>query len=197
MRLTLLHSTARVRLLTASAAAIGALGCATARAQTAPSMSATAFTNDFSEMAKLKSLASQGKGKIGVLLPETTTSARYTSFDEPYLKRRSPRRACRPTTYIITNAQGSESTELTQAQSAITQGATVLLMDPISSGVGASIEILRQVARRAGHRLRSPDARRRSRLLRELQQCRGRQADRPGHGRMHDRLERRRARRSW
>ena len=42
--------------------------------------------------------------------------------------------------YIITNAQGSESTELTQAQSAISQGATVLLMDPISSGVGASIE---------------------------------------------------------
>lgn len=37
-------------------------------------------------MAKLKTLASQGKGKIGVLLPETTTSARYTSLDEPYLK---------------------------------------------------------------------------------------------------------------
>jgi D-xylose transport system substrate-binding protein len=42
--------------------------------------------------------------------------------------------------YIITNAQGSESTELTQAQSAISQGATVLVVDPISSGVGASIE---------------------------------------------------------
>jgi len=58
-----------------------------ATAQTpAPTVSAGAFTSDFSEMAKLKTLASQGKGKIGVLLPETTTSARYTSLDEPYLK---------------------------------------------------------------------------------------------------------------
>ncbi len=140
MRLTLLHSTARVRLLTASAAAIGALGCATARAQTAPSMSATAFTNDVSEMAKLKTLASQSKGKIGVLLPETTTSARYTSFDEPYLKEAFAKAGVPADDVIFTNAQGSESTELTQAQSAITQGARVLLMDPISSGVGASIE---------------------------------------------------------
>ena len=42
--------------------------------------------------------------------------------------------------FIITNAQGSEATELTEAQSDISQGATVLLMDPISSGVGAAIE---------------------------------------------------------
>src|SRR5690606_41224465 len=41
---------------------------------------------------------------------------------------------------IISNAQGSESTQLTQAQAAITQGATVLVLDPISSGVGAAIE---------------------------------------------------------
>ena len=67
MRFTLLHSTARLRLPAVSAAAIGALGCATALAQAAPSISATAFTNDVSEMAKLKSLVSQSKGKIGVL----------------------------------------------------------------------------------------------------------------------------------
>src|SRR4029077_6291984 len=42
--------------------------------------------------------------------------------------------------FIISNAGGSEQTELTQAQSAISQGATVLIVDPISSGVGASIE---------------------------------------------------------
>ncbi len=140
MRFTLLHSTARLRLPAVSAAAIGALGCATALAQAAPSISATAFTNDVSEMAKLKTLASQSKGKIGVLLPETTTSARYTSFDEPYLKEAFAKAGVPADDVIFTNAQGSESTELTQAQSAITQGARVLLMDPISSGVGASIE---------------------------------------------------------
>src|SRR5204863_7621379 len=42
--------------------------------------------------------------------------------------------------FIISNAGGSEATQLTQAQSAITQGATVLVLDPISSGVGATIE---------------------------------------------------------
>jgi D-xylose transport system substrate-binding protein len=41
--------------------------------------------------------------------------------------------------YTITNAQGSESTQLTQL-GAISQGATVLVVDPISSGVRASIE---------------------------------------------------------
>ena len=37
-------------------------------------------------MAQLKSLAAEGKGLVGVLLPDTTTSARYVSFDAPYLK---------------------------------------------------------------------------------------------------------------
>jgi len=103
-------------------------------------LSAGSFTADFSAMSQLKALAAKGKGKIGVLLPETTTSARYTSFDAPYLKRAFEAAGLSPDQYIITNAQGSESTELTQAQSDISQGATVLLMDPISSGVGASIE---------------------------------------------------------
>ena len=131
----------RAGLLACSAAAIGALGCAAfAKDAAAPPLSAGAFTSDFSAMAKLKALASQGKGKIGVLLPETTTSARYTSFDAPYLKEAFQKAGLPSDDLIMTNAQGSEATELTQAQSAITQGAKVLLMDPISSGVGASIE---------------------------------------------------------
>jgi D-xylose transport system substrate-binding protein len=103
-------------------------------------LTATSFTADFSAMAQLKDLAAKVKGKIAVLLPETTTSARYTSFDEPYLRKAFESAGLSGGQYIITNAQGSESTELTQAQSAISQGATVLIVDPISSGVGASIE---------------------------------------------------------
>jgi D-xylose transport system substrate-binding protein len=103
-------------------------------------LTATSFTADFSAMALLKDVASKVKGKIAVLLPETTTSARYTSFDEPYLRKAFEAAGLPASHYIITNAQGSESTELTQAQSAIAQGATVLVVDPISSGVGASIE---------------------------------------------------------
>jgi D-xylose transport system substrate-binding protein len=109
-------------------------------AQNAPTISASSFTADFSALSALQPLVGQGKGKIGVLLPETTTSARYTSFDAPYLQKAFAAAGLNTDQYIITNAQGSESTELTQAQSDISQGASVLLMDPISSGVGASIE---------------------------------------------------------
>jgi D-xylose transport system substrate-binding protein len=100
----------------------------------------TSFTSDFSVMEQLKSLAGQGKGKVGILLPETTTSARYTSFDAPYLKEAFQKAGMADSDVIITNAQGSTATQQTQAESAITNGATVLLVDPIDSGVGASIE---------------------------------------------------------
>lgn len=106
----------------------------------AADLTADSFSADFSAMAQLKDLAAKGKGKIAVLLPETTTSARYTSFDEPYLKKAFMDAGISADDLIISNAQGSEANELTQAQSAISQGATVLVMDPISSGVGASIE---------------------------------------------------------
>ncbi|MFC2968420.1 sugar ABC transporter substrate-binding protein [Acidimangrovimonas pyrenivorans] len=124
------------RLLTTAAVALG-LGAGVAAAQ---GLTATSFSADFSAMAQLKAVAAKGQGKIGILLPETTTSARYTSFDAPYLKQAFKAAGLSPDQFIITNAQGSESSELTQAQSDISQGATVLVMDPISSGVGASIE---------------------------------------------------------
>ena len=38
-------------------------------------------------MATLKSVAKAGKGKVAVILPDTVSSARYTEFDAPYLKR--------------------------------------------------------------------------------------------------------------
>ncbi|HET9027825.1 MAG TPA: substrate-binding domain-containing protein [Trueperaceae bacterium] len=109
-------------------------------AQDASSISVSSFTSDFSAMKLLTDLASKGTGKIGVLLPETTTSARYTAFDAPFLKQAFQAAGVPDSDVILTNAQGSEATQLTQAQAAITQGATVLLVDPISSGVGASIE---------------------------------------------------------
>jgi D-xylose transport system substrate-binding protein len=129
----------RLRLAGSAAIAAVVIGLAPG-AQAQDSLTAGSFTADFSAMSQLQPLASQVKGKIAVLLPETTTSARYTSFDAPYLEKAFQAAGLTADQYIITNAQGSESTELTQAQSAIAQGATVLVMDPISSGVGASIE---------------------------------------------------------
>jgi D-xylose transport system substrate-binding protein len=113
----------------------------TTSGSTAPTnISATSFTSDFSVMASLKSLASQGHGMIGVLLPDTASSARYVSFDAPYLKTAFETAGLTSSQYKIDNAQGSDATELTQAQADITAGASVLLMDGLDSGVGSSIE---------------------------------------------------------
>src|SRR5438477_6448099 len=102
------------------------------------SISVTAFTSDFSAMNQLRGLASQGKGLVGVLLPDTTTSARYVSFDAPYLTKAFQTAGF--TQFKIDNAQGSASTMQTQAEADITSGASVLLVDPLDSGSGAAIE---------------------------------------------------------
>jgi D-xylose transport system substrate-binding protein len=56
-----------------------------------PSVSAGSFTTGFSMMRRLKALSQLGTGKIGVLLPDTTTSPRYTEFDAPHLAARCSR----------------------------------------------------------------------------------------------------------
>ncbi|MDQ1492131.1 MAG: D-xylose transport system substrate-binding protein, partial [Actinomycetota bacterium] len=94
----------------------------------------------FSALAGLKDLAAQGKGMVGVLLPDTTTSARYVSFDAPYLTQAFEAAGLSPSQYRIDNAQGSASTMQTQAEALITAGATVLLVDALDSGSGAAIE---------------------------------------------------------
>ncbi len=106
----------------------------------AATVSATAFTSDFSAMSQLKALASQGKGKIGVLLPDTTTSARYEQFDRPYLTKAFQAAGLGASDFKIDNAQGSASTMQTQAEADITEGASVLLVDALDSGSGAAIE---------------------------------------------------------
>jgi D-xylose transport system substrate-binding protein len=116
-------------LLAYLAMALAASTGGTLAADDSSSLAVSSFTADFSAMESLKDLAAKGKGKIGILLPETTTSARYTSFDAPYLKEAFAKAGLSSDQFIITNAQGSESTQLTQAQSDISQGASVLLID--------------------------------------------------------------------
>jgi D-xylose transport system substrate-binding protein len=103
-----------------------------------PNVDASAFTADFSVMKQLKGLAAQGKGKVGVLLPDTTTSARYVTYDAPYLTQAF--KAAGFNDFKIDNAQGSASTMQQQAEADITEGASVLLIDPLDPGSGAAIE---------------------------------------------------------
>jgi D-xylose transport system substrate-binding protein len=104
------------------------------------SISPDDFTTDFSAMAKLEDVARQGKGKIAVLLPDTQSSARYVSFDAPYLTRAFEAAGLSKSDFSVQNAQGSSSTMQTQADAAITNGASVLVVDALDSGSGAAIE---------------------------------------------------------
>jgi D-xylose transport system substrate-binding protein len=106
----------------------------------APAISAESFTNDFSSMAALKSLGASGKGKVAAILPDTTSSTRYVEFDQPDIKKALLAAGVPASDIIIQNAQGSDSTFLTDAQTDITNGASIILSDPEDSGTGASVE---------------------------------------------------------
>ena len=105
-----------------------------------PQLSVSSFNNSFSAMATLKPLVSRGKGNVAVILPDTVTSTRYVEFDAPYLKEALSKAGLSASQYTVQNALGSDATEFSDAQTAITKGASVLIMDPLDSGVGAHIE---------------------------------------------------------
>src|SRR5438034_11276528 len=107
-------------------------------------LSISSFTADFSDMAKLADLTKAGKGMVGVILPDTTSSARYVAFDQPYLTQAFQKAGYTSAQFKIDNAQGQESQQLSIAQADITAGATVLIMDPLNSSVGWPIQAYAQ-----------------------------------------------------
>jgi D-xylose transport system substrate-binding protein len=105
-----------------------------------PKLSFTSFNLTFSAMKELKPLASKGKGNVAVILPDTVSSTRYVEFDAPYLKKSMQLAGLSSSQIVVQNALGSDATEYSDAQADITKGASVLIMDPLDSGVGARIE---------------------------------------------------------
>jgi D-xylose transport system substrate-binding protein len=95
-------------------------------------------------MPKLSDLVKAGSGKVGVLLPDTTTSGRYQAYDLPYLTKALQQAGYSSSQYTIDNAQGLAATELSQAQALVTAGASVLIMDPLDSSTGSQIQAYAQ-----------------------------------------------------
>ena len=131
--------------LAAAAASCGSSSSSSSSASSSgggavPSVDVTKFTADYAVMKTLQGLAAQGKGKIGVLLPDTTTSTRYVQYDAPNLTKAFEAAGLSSSDFKIDNAQGSAATMQQQAEADITDGASVLLIDPIDSGSGAAIE---------------------------------------------------------
>ena len=75
-----------------------------------------------------------------MLLPDTTTSTRYVQYDAPFLKQAFEAAGLSPSDFKIDNAQGSAATMQQQAEADITEGASVLLIDPLDPVSGAAIE---------------------------------------------------------
>ncbi|HET9051859.1 MAG TPA: substrate-binding domain-containing protein [Candidatus Dormibacteraeota bacterium] len=103
-------------------------------------VSVSSFDASFTAMSQLQSVHSAGRGMVGVILPDTTSSTRYVDFDQPYLKKAFDAAGYSSSEYKIDNAQGNDQTELAIAQADITQGATVLVFDPLDSNIGAQIQ---------------------------------------------------------
>jgi len=125
------------------AAACGSSSTSSGPTVTVPStLTATSFDVNFTAMATLKDMTTAGHGLVGVILPDTTSSTRYVNFDAPYLTQAFTGAGYTSSQFKIDNAQGNDATELAQAQADITNGATVLVFDPIDSTVGAQIQQL-------------------------------------------------------
>jgi D-xylose transport system substrate-binding protein len=81
-----------------------------------------------------------GKGcmKVGVLLPETATSARWDNKDRPLLLA-SIKKELPGATVDYNNAEGSADTQQTQAQADLTKGDCILVLAPVDSIKAAAI----------------------------------------------------------
>ena len=88
----------------------------------------------------LRPLAASGQGSVEVILPDTVSSTRYVEFDAPYLTKAFTAAGLPGSEFTIQNALGYDATQLVDAKNAIAKGATVLVVDPLDSGVGAQIE---------------------------------------------------------
>lgn len=130
---------------TAPASSAPASAAPSAAASESPSSSPSAlsvdsFDSSFKAMADLASVTAAGSGLVGVILPDATTSARYTSYDLPYLKQAFEAAGYSASDFKIDNASGTATTELALAQADITAGAKVLLVDPLDSTTGNQIQ---------------------------------------------------------
>jgi D-xylose transport system substrate-binding protein len=76
--------------------------------------------------------AAKGCTNIGVLLPESDSSARYEAYDRPLLEQEI-KAALPGATIQYSNANNNADTQQNQAEAALTKGACILVVDPNDS----------------------------------------------------------------
>jgi D-xylose transport system substrate-binding protein len=78
-----------------------------------------------------------GSGKIALLLPETKT-ARYETADRPDFEAKM-KELCPNCEIIYSNANQDANAQLSQAEAALTNGAQVMVLDPVNSAAAGAI----------------------------------------------------------
>jgi D-xylose transport system substrate-binding protein len=76
-------------------------------------------------------------GKIALLLPESKTT-RYETADRPYFEAKF-KELCPDCEIIYNNANQDATTQLSQAEAALTNGAQVMVLDPVDSAAASVI----------------------------------------------------------
>ena len=163
---------------TTSSSTTSAAAASSAAASSAPS-SAAASSKPAASSSAAAAPAATG-GKIGVILPDTKSSARWETQDRPNLEAAFKEAGVE---FDIQNANGDKAAMATIADQMIANGVTVLAIVNLDSESGAAIEKKAAAQGVADHRLRPADPRRQRRLLRLVQQHHRRRAagQGPGH----------------
>jgi D-xylose transport system substrate-binding protein len=127
------------------AAAVAITGCsssskkATGGGTTTGGSSTAAGTSGASTGASSSSTGGSGGAQVGVILPDTTSSTRYTEFDAPLLGAAFTAAGIKAD---IQNAGGSTTKFTSLAQSMIGEGVKVLIIDSIDPTSGGAVESL-------------------------------------------------------
>ena len=119
------------------------------------------------------------KGKVGVILPDSASSARWETADRPLLKQAFDAAGVESD---IQNAGGDVNKFQSIADGMISEGVKALLIVNLDSDSGAAGHQEGQRRRHPRHRLRPADPGRRRDVLRLLRQREGRHGDRRGPG---------------
>ena len=93
----------------------------------------------------------QEAATVAFLMPDQA-STRYEQHDYPGFKAEMAK-LCADCTVIYQNANADVALQQQQFNSVITQGAKVIVLDPVDSSAAASLVDARPVAGRQGHRL--------------------------------------------
>ncbi len=82
--------------------------------------------------------AAKGCNKVGFLIPESASSARWEGNDHPDMVA-SVKKYMPNATLLVQNANGSDTTQLSQAEAMLTQGVCILIVAPHDSTAAATI----------------------------------------------------------